>query len=328
MKKFIPKVLTTAALIGLIGAPIVGSPLTAHAAGEQHEKPNEKPNEEKEGKKESKTEIEKEIKDLGEFETLNAKYYSEKILPDLWKIEEFLKKDKIEDARTMLKKVQLTVTLKNKGELSDSQIDIVMSLKGSIKPGDYERSQAKLADKNISPKEREDIEGEMDKMAIYQALFNKGKIPNGIDLKIDAQKLQKEVAELKNIPDSFKERNIKIQEFKTQTPMDLNLTAEEKNKFEKKATKLASQYMEYMKLIPDQSELGSLIGKIGFKRWMKNSERLKKDFTPKSEKELLEQKIGGLKADINTAKENPDLQDKVKEWEQELNELIKRRGEG
>ncbi|PYE88083.1 hypothetical protein ATL10_10541, partial [Bacillus sp. 196mf] len=56
MKKFIPKVLTTAVLIGLIGEPIIGSPLTTHAAPI---KGTEKPKEEKE-KREKEKEKEKE----------------------------------------------------------------------------------------------------------------------------------------------------------------------------------------------------------------------------------------------------------------------------
>ncbi|PYE89770.1 ADP-ribosyltransferase [Bacillus sp. 196mf] len=78
MKKFIPKVLTTAALIGLIGAPIVGSPLTAHAGVHDGVNEQAKAKEKKEKEKEEKEKREKEEKEKREKEEKEKREKEEK----------------------------------------------------------------------------------------------------------------------------------------------------------------------------------------------------------------------------------------------------------
>ncbi|PYE87809.1 hypothetical protein [Bacillus sp. 196mf] len=94
MKKFIPKVLTTAALIGLSGSPIVGSPLTAHAGAIEGKEKTKDEKKEKEKREKVIKELDAYHKELIDSKLVTAEE-AVKIGEELIRIEADMKEKKI-----------------------------------------------------------------------------------------------------------------------------------------------------------------------------------------------------------------------------------------
>ncbi|PYE88558.1 hypothetical protein [Bacillus sp. 196mf] len=155
MKKFIPKVLTTAALIGLIGAPIVVSPLTAHAAPgveTPHDKKTEdKKKEEEKKKKEAKSETEKKnqmIKDITKlYEEIVDKTSSHLSVEEKEKIMKEL--DKLDHIRKTMSFHSLEEIKKNLDDWKERNKKIVEKGEEGSKEEEKIEEEIKEAEKKI-----------------------------------------------------------------------------------------------------------------------------------------------------------------------------------
>ncbi|PYE88559.1 hypothetical protein [Bacillus sp. 196mf] len=112
-----------------------------------------------------------------------------------------LAEDAVKSDKIKLEVIKYLSTEKAKEKLSPSQINIVENvLLLDIKPGAYE----KFKDHSISQEKLLGTEEKLDKLAIYQALFNADLIPHGIDFKIDEKKILEEL--LNAVPDKNGDR--------------------------------------------------------------------------------------------------------------------------